>query len=76
MTCCTSLVSQVPGIADRGLKPRPVKKVAIVGGGLMGSGIATAFVLSNIPVVVKELNETFLQQGIDRIKGPFLPAKH
>eukprot|EP00250_Pteridium_aquilinum_P014650 c22116_g1_i1 orf=333-2501(+) len=60
--------TKVPGITDRGLKPRPVKKVAVVGGGLMGSGIATVFVLSNIPVVLKELNETFLQQGLDRIK--------
>lgn len=61
--------TKVPGITDRGLKPRSVKKVAIVGGGLMGSGIVTAFVLSNIPVVLKELNESFLQQGLDRIKG-------
>ncbi|KAH7439899.1 hypothetical protein KP509_04G080700 [Ceratopteris richardii] len=61
--------SKVPGVTDLGLKPRQVKKVAIVGGGLMGSGIATAFVLNNIPVVLKELNENFLQQGLNRIKG-------
>lgn len=60
--------TKVPGITDRGLRPRSVKKVAVVGGGLMGSGIATALVLSNIPVVLKELNEAFLEQGLNRIK--------
>lgn len=51
------------------MKPRKIKKVAILGGGLMGSGIATALVLSNFPVVLKEVNEKFLQAGLDRVKG-------
>jgi enoyl-CoA hydratase/3-hydroxyacyl-CoA dehydrogenase len=49
--------------------PRKITKVAILGGGLMGSGIATAMILSNYPVVLKEVNEKFLNAGIDRIKG-------
>ncbi|KAI5071432.1 hypothetical protein GOP47_0013683 [Adiantum capillus-veneris] len=61
--------TKVPGVTDCGLKSRPLKKVAVIGGGLMGSGIATAFILSNIPVLLKELNESFLQQGLDRIKA-------
>jgi enoyl-CoA hydratase/3-hydroxyacyl-CoA dehydrogenase len=52
-----------------GLVPRKVQKVAIIGGGLMGSGIATALILSNYPVILKEVNEKFLQAGIERIKG-------
>ena len=47
--------------------PRKISKVAILGGGLMGSGIATAMILSNYPVVLKEVNEKFLNAGIDRI---------
>ncbi|KAJ7568921.1 hypothetical protein O6H91_01G053100 [Diphasiastrum complanatum] len=35
----------------------------------MGSGIATALILSDIPVVLKEVNADFLQKGIDRIKA-------
>lgn len=35
----------------------------------MGSGIATALILGNYPVVLKEVNEKFLQAGIDRIEG-------
>ncbi|KAG4378378.1 hypothetical protein GLYMA_17G027700v4 [Glycine max] len=61
--------SKVPGVTDRGLVPRQVKKVAIIGGGLMGSGIATALILSNYPVILKEVNEKFLDAGINRIKA-------
>lgn len=35
----------------------------------MGSGIATALILSNYPVVLKEVNEKFLEAGIGRVKG-------
>jgi len=60
---------QVPGVTDLGLKPRRIKKVAILGGGLMGSGIATALLLSNYPVILKEVNDKFLQAGLGRVKG-------
>ena len=45
----------VPGITDLGLMPRKVSNVAIVGGGLMGSGIATALIQSHYPVILKEV---------------------
>ncbi|XP_009623955.1 glyoxysomal fatty acid beta-oxidation multifunctional protein MFP-a-like isoform X1 [Nicotiana tomentosiformis] len=61
--------TKVPGVTDMGLVPRQVKKVAIVGGGLMGSGIATALLLSNYPVILKEVNDKFLEAGIDRVKA-------
>ncbi|XP_078439828.1 multifunctional protein 2 [Wolffia australiana] len=61
--------SKVPGVTDLGLSPRKVAKVAIIGGGLMGSGIATVLILSNIPVILKEVNDKFLQSGIARIKA-------
>ncbi|KAF5953426.1 hypothetical protein HYC85_006282 [Camellia sinensis] len=61
--------SRVPGITDRGLVPRRISKVAILGGGLMGSGIATALILSNYPVVLKEVNENFLQAGVGRVRA-------
>ncbi|XP_021290212.1 peroxisomal fatty acid beta-oxidation multifunctional protein MFP2 [Herrania umbratica] len=61
--------SKVPGITDRGLVPRRVKKVAILGGGLMGSGIATALILSNYTLILKEVNEKFLEAGIGRVKA-------
>ncbi|CAA2997987.1 glyoxysomal fatty acid beta-oxidation multifunctional MFP-a [Olea europaea subsp. europaea] len=61
--------TKVPGVSDLGLKPRRINKVAILGGGLMGSGIATALILSNYPVILKEVNDKFLRSGIDRVKA-------
>uniref|UniRef100_A0A0D3CM80 Uncharacterized protein n=3 Tax=Brassica oleracea TaxID=3712 RepID=A0A0D3CM80_BRAOL len=61
--------TKVPGVTDRGLVPRKIKKVAIIGGGLMGSGIATALILSNYPVILKEVNEKFLEAGLGRVKA-------
>ncbi|XP_048550671.1 glyoxysomal fatty acid beta-oxidation multifunctional protein MFP-a-like [Triticum urartu] len=61
--------SKIPNITNLGLTPRRILKAAIVGGGLMGSGIATAFILSDIVVVLKEVNEKFLNTGINRIKA-------
>ncbi|CAO2841917.1 unnamed protein product [Amaranthus hypochondriacus] len=63
------MTSKVPGVTDVGLKPRHIKKVAVIGGGLMGSGIATALLLSNIHVVLKEVNADFLAKGIKSIQG-------
>jgi enoyl-CoA hydratase/3-hydroxyacyl-CoA dehydrogenase len=47
-------------VTDAGLKPRKISRVAVLGGGLMGSGIATALVLSGVAVVLKEVNQQFL----------------
>jgi hypothetical protein len=61
----------VPNVTDVGLKPRHVKKVAVIGGGLMGSGIATALLLSNIYVYLKEVNSEYLLKGIRTIEGGY-----
>jgi enoyl-CoA hydratase/3-hydroxyacyl-CoA dehydrogenase len=47
-------------VTDAGLKPRSIKRVAVLGGGLMGSGIATACILNGIDVLLKEVNQKFL----------------
>ncbi|KAG2657735.1 hypothetical protein PVAP13_1KG238500 [Panicum virgatum] len=61
--------TKVPGVTDGQLKPRQIRKVAVIGGGLMGSGIATALLVSNISVVLKEVNPQFLQRGEKMIAG-------
>ncbi|KAM3323923.1 glyoxysomal fatty acid beta-oxidation multifunctional protein MFP-a isoform X3 [Capsicum chacoense] len=61
--------TKIPGVTDLGLVPRHVKKVAILGGGLMGSEIATVFLLSNYYVILKEVNDKVLEAGIHRIKA-------
>lgn len=62
-------LSQIPGVTDLGLKPRKMQKVAVIGGGLMGSGIATALIVSGVHVILKEINADYLKQGINRISG-------
>eukprot|EP01026_Neomeris_dumetosa_P002732 TRINITY_DN10733_c0_g1_i2.p2 TRINITY_DN10733_c0_g1~~TRINITY_DN10733_c0_g1_i2.p2 ORF type:complete len:610 (-),score=77.54 TRINITY_DN10733_c0_g1_i2:476-2305(-) len=60
---------RVKGVTDVGLKPRKVQKVGVLGGGLMGSGIATALLLAGREVFLKEINDKFLQGGIQRIRS-------
>ena len=59
----------VPGVTDVGLKPRPTKMVGVIGGGLMGSGIATACILNGVHVLLKEINQKFLDAGMARVKS-------
>jgi enoyl-CoA hydratase/3-hydroxyacyl-CoA dehydrogenase len=60
---------KVSGVTDRGLRPRKVSSIAVLGGGLMGSGIATACVLAGHHVIIKEINVKFMQDGLDRVKS-------
>ncbi|PWA58979.1 crotonase [Artemisia annua] len=59
--------SKVPNITDIGLKPRVVKKVTLIGGGLMGSRITTTLIISNIFVVLKEVNSDYLLKGMKTV---------
>ncbi|KAK1390463.1 Glyoxysomal fatty acid beta-oxidation multifunctional protein MFP-a [Heracleum sosnowskyi] len=61
--------TKVPGVTDLGLIPRSIKKVAILGGGSMGSGIATTLIVSNYPVILIEVDDNSLQAGIGRVKA-------
>jgi 3-hydroxybutyryl-CoA dehydrogenase len=46
-----------------------IKKVGVVGGGLMGSGIAQTCAQSGYVVVVREVNQELLDRGLGRIHG-------
>ncbi len=46
-----------------------IKRVGVVGCGLMGSGIAEACARAGYAVVVREVNEDLLRQGLARIDG-------
>ena len=54
---------KVKGVTDGNAKARPVKTLAVLGGGLMGSGICTAALLAGMTVILKEVNEKFLEVG-------------
>ncbi|KAJ4841285.1 hypothetical protein Tsubulata_009570 [Turnera subulata] len=61
--------TKVQGVTDLGLEPRRVRKVAVLGGGLMGTGIATALILSNYSVIMKGVNQKSLESWIGRVKA-------
>jgi len=55
----TKSTTKVPGVTDKGLKPRDIKTAAVIGGGTMGSGIITALIFSGITTYLKEINQNF-----------------
>jgi 3-hydroxyacyl-CoA dehydrogenase len=55
-------------------KTRLIARAAVIGGGTMGSGIATCFINAGIPVTVIEDNQDALSRGLDRIKTIFNDA--
>ncbi len=46
-----------------------IKTVGVVGCGLMGSGIVELIAKNGYNVIVREINDDFLNKGLDRIKG-------
>ena len=63
----TAKVPDVPSST----KLRDIKKVAVLGGGTMGGGIAMNFANVGIPVVLKEINQAALDRGLNIIKGNY-----
>lgn len=58
LTSCTTC-DHAP-VLVAGLKANKIGTVAVLGGGLMGSGIATALAMSGVQVILKEINQKFL----------------
>jgi len=46
-----------------------IKNVGVVGCGLMGSGIVELCARKGYSVIVREINDDFLNKGLDRIKS-------
>ena len=47
---------------------RPIKSVAILGGGTMGGGIAMCFANVGIPVILVEINDEALERGLGIVR--------
>ena len=69
MFFATRNTATIPGATDKGLKPRKIAAVGVIGGGLMGAGIAAACALNGIAVLLKEVNQGFLDAGLGRVKA-------
>jgi 3-hydroxyacyl-CoA dehydrogenase len=55
--------ARVEGIGKE-VKPREIRKAALIGAGTMGGGIAMAFVNGGIPVTILEMNKEALDRGL------------
>mmetsp|Transcript_40428 Transcript_40428/g.65153 ORF Transcript_40428/g.65153 Transcript_40428/m.65153 type:complete len:554 (-) Transcript_40428:68-1729(-) len=58
-------------IAGLKAKPKPIKKVGIVGAGLMGGGIGMCFANTGIAVVFIDQQQKFLDKGLSVVKGHY-----
>ena len=58
--------AKIPGIAAD-VKPREIKKAAVIGAGTMGGGISMNFANAGIPVTVIETTEEALERGFNTI---------
>ncbi|MBS0204015.1 MAG: enoyl-CoA hydratase/isomerase family protein [Planctomycetes bacterium] len=58
----------VPGVTSR---PRRIRKVGVLGGGVMGAGIAHWASMQGYEVVLKEINAELLDAGLGRIRDLF-----
>jgi len=55
--------AKIAGVPE-GTKPRPVARVAIIGAGTMGGGIAMSFANAGVPVTLIETAEEQLKRGL------------
>jgi 3-hydroxyacyl-CoA dehydrogenase/enoyl-CoA hydratase/carnithine racemase len=52
------------------VKPRPIKKIGVIGAGLMASQLAMLFLRRyGVPVVMKDIKQEFLDKGLGYVKG-------
>ena len=62
--------TKIPGLPKE-IALRPVRKVAVIGGGTMGSGISTAFLSAGYPVTMIEMNQAALDRGAGTVRDVF-----
>lgn len=54
--------------ADSAVEAQPVRRLAVIGGGVMGAGIAQLAAFQGLDVVLKEVNQELLDGGMRRIR--------
>jgi 3-hydroxyacyl-CoA dehydrogenase/enoyl-CoA hydratase/3-hydroxybutyryl-CoA epimerase len=57
------------GVDDAAVRARKVERVGVLGGGLMGSGIATVTASAGIPVRIREKDDLAAARGLANVRG-------
>jgi 3-hydroxyacyl-CoA dehydrogenase/enoyl-CoA hydratase/3-hydroxybutyryl-CoA epimerase len=65
----TTALKKDNGTSNPEVKPRPVKKLGVVGGGLMGGGIAWVSAQAGIPVRLKERDDAAAGRALKMVRG-------
>lgn len=65
----TRAAGRLPRI--KGLEPAGIKKVAMLGGGVMGSGIVNLLLANGFQAVLWDINDEALQKGVTAIRETF-----
>ncbi len=66
----TTAMKKDNGVADPKLKPREVKKIGLLGGGLMGAGIAyVSSALQGVPVRIKDKDDAGVGRALAHVRG-------
>jgi 3-hydroxyacyl-CoA dehydrogenase len=60
-------VAKIPDV-PKDTVVKPIQRVAVVGSGTMGGGIAMVFANAGIPVLLKEVDQPALDQGLAKIQ--------
>ncbi|HUO02337.1 MAG TPA: 3-hydroxyacyl-CoA dehydrogenase NAD-binding domain-containing protein [Rhizomicrobium sp.] len=61
---------KIPGLSDD-VPLLAIRKVGVIGAGLMGGGIATVFANAGLPVTIIEANPEALARGLDAVKSGY-----
>lgn len=64
---------KIPDI-DANVPSRPVDRVAIIGAGTMGGGIAMSFANAGLPVTLIDIDDAGLSRGLARVKDNYLSS--
>jgi 3-hydroxyacyl-CoA dehydrogenase/enoyl-CoA hydratase/3-hydroxybutyryl-CoA epimerase len=65
----TQALKKDTGVDDPTVKPRKINKVAMLGAGLMGAGIAYVSAEAGIPVRLKDKDDAALGRGLKQVAG-------
>ncbi|HZZ84026.1 MAG TPA: fatty acid oxidation complex subunit alpha FadJ [Anaeromyxobacteraceae bacterium] len=57
------------GVDDPAVEPRPVRRVGVLGGGLMGAGIAYVTTAAGLPVRLREKDDAGVGRGLAGVRG-------